>query len=167
MDLNERRQLPLFSIGTVQKLTGLSARQIRYYEEHGLVFPARSEGKQRQFSFDDVERLMLIREWMDAGDNMATVKGDLPNSASVQPTPVGPRASPSHQIRRSTSGSNASCWRVPRRTVRRCCKGICHGFIGRSNACTQVVFKRTCIDKEGPCCEETIARKKFSHWRRR
>lgn len=74
MDLNERRQLPLFSIGTVEKLTGLTARQIRYYEEHSLITPARSKGKQRLFSFEDVERLMLIRQWMDEGHNMAGVK---------------------------------------------------------------------------------------------
>lgn len=74
VDLNDRRQLPLFSIGTVQKLTGLSARQIRYYEEHELIQPARTAGKQRQFSFEDVERLMLIRQWLDEGHNMAGVK---------------------------------------------------------------------------------------------
>ena len=74
MDLQERRHLPLFSIGTVEKLTGLTARQIRYYEEHELITPARSEGKQRLFSFVDVERLMLIRQWIDEGHNMAGVK---------------------------------------------------------------------------------------------
>jgi MerR family transcriptional regulator, glutamine synthetase repressor len=74
MDLNERRQLPLFPIGTVQKLTGLSARQIRYYEQNELISPVRSEGKQRLFSFVDVERLMLIREWLDEGNNIAGVK---------------------------------------------------------------------------------------------
>ncbi|GGJ13353.1 transcriptional regulator [Alicyclobacillus cellulosilyticus] len=74
MDLSERRQLPLFSIGVVQKLTGLSARQIRYYEQHGLVTPARSEGKQRLFSFADVERLMEIRRLLDEGLNMAKIK---------------------------------------------------------------------------------------------
>lgn len=77
MDLSDRRQLPLFSIGTVQKLTGLSARQIRYYEEHELIAPARSAGKQRQFSFADVEKLMLIRELLDEGHNMAGVKRNL------------------------------------------------------------------------------------------
>jgi len=79
MDLNERRQLPLFSIGTVQKLTGLTARQIRYYEQHELISPARSEGKQRLFSFADVERLMLIRQWIDEGNNIAGVKRNFAN----------------------------------------------------------------------------------------
>lgn len=77
MDLNDRRQLPLFAIGTVQKLTGLSARQIRYYEEHDLIAPERSAGKQRQFSFADVERLMLVRQLLDEGHNMAGVKRNL------------------------------------------------------------------------------------------
>lgn len=77
MDLNERRQLPLFSIGIVQKLTGLTARQIRYYEQHGLVEPVRSEGKQRLFSFADVERLMEIRRLLDEGLNMAGVKAQI------------------------------------------------------------------------------------------
>lgn len=77
MDLQARRQLPLFSIGMVQKLTGLSARQIRYYEQHELVHPARSEGKQRQFSYADVERLMEVRRLLDDGLTMAGVKSRL------------------------------------------------------------------------------------------
>lgn len=84
MDLNDRRHLPLFSMGTVQKLTGLTARQIRYYEEHELVQPARTEGKQRQFSFADVERLMLIRQWLDEGHNMASVKRNFAEHARKQ-----------------------------------------------------------------------------------
>ncbi len=80
MELNERRQLPLFSIGTVEKLTGLTARQIRYYEQHELISPARTEGKQRLFSFVDVERLMLIRQWIDEGNNIAGVKRNFANA---------------------------------------------------------------------------------------
>ena len=39
--LRSRSVLP---IGTVMKLTNLTARQIRYYEEQELVLPDRSEG---------------------------------------------------------------------------------------------------------------------------
>lgn|GEM_PF-262447 len=74
MDLNQRRQLPLFSMGIVQKLTGLSARQIRYYHEQGLVQPSRSEGNQRLFSLNDVESLMLVRSLLDDGMTMEEVK---------------------------------------------------------------------------------------------
>ena len=41
---NIRRSMPLFPISIVMQLTELSARQIRYYEEHQLVAPARTEG---------------------------------------------------------------------------------------------------------------------------
>ncbi len=41
-----RRSLAVFPIGTVAKLTDLSARQIRYYEER-LVIPERSETNRR------------------------------------------------------------------------------------------------------------------------
>ncbi|MDN6408849.1 MAG: MerR family DNA-binding transcriptional regulator, partial [Tetragenococcus halophilus] len=39
-----RRSMSVFPIGTVIKLTDLSARQIRYYEEQDLIHPERSEG---------------------------------------------------------------------------------------------------------------------------
>ena len=39
----DRRSAPLFPIGIVMDLTQLSARQIRYYEEHNLVSPTRTK----------------------------------------------------------------------------------------------------------------------------
>jgi len=70
----ERRSMPLFSIGIVMKLTELTARQIRYYEEHGLVFPERTKGNQRLFSFNDVDRLLEIKDLLDKGLNLAGIK---------------------------------------------------------------------------------------------
>jgi len=69
-----RRNMALFSIGTVIKLTELTARQIRYYEAHGLVQPARTEGNQRLFSFNDVDRLLMIKSYLEKGLNMAGIK---------------------------------------------------------------------------------------------
>lgn len=69
-----RRNLALFPIGIVQKLTDLTARQIRYYEQHQLVRPARTEGNQRLFSFNDVERLLEIKRLIDQGLNIAGIK---------------------------------------------------------------------------------------------
>ncbi|WP_066173242.1 MerR family transcriptional regulator [Bacillus marinisedimentorum] len=69
-----RRNMPLFPMGIVMKLTELSARQIRYYEEHGLVSPARTEGNRRMFSFNDVDRLLEIKELIERGINMAGIK---------------------------------------------------------------------------------------------
>ncbi|MBP1933671.1 MerR family transcriptional regulator [Ammoniphilus resinae] len=78
-----RRNMALFSIGTVIKLTELTARQIRYYEAHGLVQPARTEGNQRLFSFNDVDRLLIIKSYLEKGLNMAGIKEMLGLEAPV------------------------------------------------------------------------------------
>ncbi|UOQ87395.1 MerR family transcriptional regulator [Gracilibacillus salinarum] len=66
--------MPLFSIGIVKSLTDLSARQIRYYEQHQLIHPSRTEGNQRLFSFNDVDRLLEIKELIEKGLNLAGIK---------------------------------------------------------------------------------------------
>ncbi|KKB42458.1 MerR family transcriptional regulator [Bacillus thermotolerans] len=69
-----RRSMPLFPIGTVMKLTDLSARQIRYYEEHQLIHPQRTEGNRRLFSLNDIDRLFEVKDLLDEGINMAGIK---------------------------------------------------------------------------------------------
>ncbi len=69
-----RRNMALFPIGIVMKLTELTARQIRYYEQNGLIHPARTEGKQRLFSFNDVDRLLEIKSMIEKGLNIAGIK---------------------------------------------------------------------------------------------
>ncbi|WP_210363923.1 MerR family transcriptional regulator [Bacillus sp. REN3] len=69
-----RRNMPLFSIGIVMQLTDLTARQIRYYEEHELISPARTEGNKRLFSLNDIDRLLEIKDLIDQGVNMAGIK---------------------------------------------------------------------------------------------
>jgi MerR family glutamine synthetase transcriptional repressor len=66
--------MPLFPIGTVMQLTELTARQIRYYEEHELISPARTDGNRRLFSLIDIDRLLEIKDLIDQGINMAGVK---------------------------------------------------------------------------------------------
>ncbi|MEJ9212130.1 MerR family transcriptional regulator [Bacillus smithii] len=69
-----RRSMPLFPIGIVMKLTDLTARQIRYYEEHQLISPARTEGNHRLFSLNDIDKLLEIKDLLDQGVNMAGIK---------------------------------------------------------------------------------------------
>jgi DNA-binding transcriptional MerR regulator len=57
----------VITIGIVRDLTGLSERQIRYYEERKLIFPDRSAGGSRKFSFSDVELLMEIANKIEDG----------------------------------------------------------------------------------------------------
>lgn len=74
MSDNVRRSMPLFPIGIVMQLTELSARQIRYYEENGLIFPARTETNRRLYSFNDVDRLLEIKSLIEQKVNLAGIK---------------------------------------------------------------------------------------------
>lgn len=69
-----RRSMPLLSMKMVMQLTTLSARQIRYYEEHQLITPERTTGNQRMFSLNDVDTLLEIKDLIEDGMNMASVK---------------------------------------------------------------------------------------------
>lgn len=69
-----RRNMALFPISIVMQLTDLTGRQIRYYEEHKLIKPARNQGKQRIFSLNDIDRLLEIKELIDRGVNIAGIK---------------------------------------------------------------------------------------------
>ena len=60
-------QRKVIGIGTVSKLSGLSIRQIRYYEQRELIFPERTNGGTRLYSFEDVERLIKIALQMEEG----------------------------------------------------------------------------------------------------
>ncbi|KOF11385.1 MerR family transcriptional regulator [Planococcus glaciei] len=78
-----RRTMPLLPISIVMQLTELTARQIRYYEEHELISPARTEGNKRMFSLNDVDTLLEIKDYLDQGLNMAGIKKIF--SMNVQP----------------------------------------------------------------------------------
>lgn len=81
-----RRSMPLLPISTVMQLTELSARQIRYYEEHDLIQPHRTEGNRRMFSLNDVDTLLDIKDMLEQGVNMAGIKKvfDMKNNPAVQ-----------------------------------------------------------------------------------
>ncbi|WP_107942326.1 MerR family transcriptional regulator [Metasolibacillus sp. FSL H7-0170] len=69
-----RRTMPVLPISIVMQLTDLTARQIRYYEEHNLIQPHRTEGNRRMFSLNDVDVLLEIKELLERGTNMAGIK---------------------------------------------------------------------------------------------
>ena len=73
MPLEVRDDLPVYTIGRVTELTGLSARQIRYYERKELLTPARTEGRQRLYSQDQVVLLQLVKRLLDEGYTLANI----------------------------------------------------------------------------------------------
>jgi DNA-binding transcriptional MerR regulator/methylmalonyl-CoA mutase cobalamin-binding subunit len=69
-----RQSEPVYSLGAVVRLTGLSAHAIRAWERrYGAVRPRRSPGGTRRFSEEDVARLLRLRAATEAGHRI----GDL------------------------------------------------------------------------------------------
>lgn len=69
-----RRNMAVFSMSVVSKLTDLTPRQIRYYETHELIKPERTEGQKRLFSLNDLERLLEIKSLLEKGFNIKGIK---------------------------------------------------------------------------------------------
>lgn len=61
-------------IGEVAERTGLSLRTIRYYEEVGLVVPARTQGGFRLYGDVEIERLLLIKRMKPLGFSLEEMR---------------------------------------------------------------------------------------------
>ncbi|CDQ20543.1 MerR family transcriptional regulator [Halobacillus karajensis] len=70
----------VMSIGIVNELTGLSLRQIRYYEERRLIQPERTKRGTRKYSFSDVETLLQIADKREEGVQTYEIRKDLQTS---------------------------------------------------------------------------------------
>ena len=56
-----------FGIGELSARTGVSARSLRYYEEQGLLAPARTAAGHRRFDAEAVDRVLLVQRLFAAG----------------------------------------------------------------------------------------------------
>jgi DNA-binding transcriptional MerR regulator len=64
----EMEQLKHFRIGELADMVGMSPRTIRYYQEIGLLHPAkRAEGRKRLFTENDLQRLRFIKRLKHLG----------------------------------------------------------------------------------------------------
>lgn len=70
----ELSRTPVYSMGVAERLTGLTGRQIRYWEQHGLIAPTRTRGRQRLYSEADIARLKEIKRLMGEGMALERVK---------------------------------------------------------------------------------------------
>ena len=67
------RAKALYAISVAAELSGTAIQNLRVYERRGLLSPDRTDGGTRRYSEADVERLVRIRELLDAGLNLAGV----------------------------------------------------------------------------------------------
>ncbi|MDI6870679.1 MAG: MerR family transcriptional regulator [Bacillota bacterium] len=82
------RNIPVLSIGVVQQLTGLSGRQIRYYEQAGLLKPRRTGGRRRLYTRAEVDLLTEIKGYLQQGMNLEAVKELLRSKGRLAPVPL-------------------------------------------------------------------------------
>ena len=73
------KEKKVITIGIVSELTGLSERQIRYYESRKLIFPERSKRGIRKYSFQDIELLIEIANKLSNGIWTHEIKKDFKN----------------------------------------------------------------------------------------
>lgn len=81
-----------YTLGMVVEMTGLSPRQIRYYEGIGLLTLERSSGNQRLFSPTDLILLQSVAELRRKGYSLTRVRAILAareKSAQQRGTPTG------------------------------------------------------------------------------
>ena len=74
MSTISKKTAPVLSMSMVMQLTNLTARQIRYYEEHELIKPIRTESNRRIYSLQHVDELLEIQELLNQGVNIAGIK---------------------------------------------------------------------------------------------
>ena len=62
------------SIGEVARITGLAASAIRYYEDQGLVAPARLQNGRRIFDAATVQDLVIVNDLRQSGMTLADLR---------------------------------------------------------------------------------------------
>lgn len=65
-------------ISEAARVSGVSARSLRYYEEEGLIVSGRSANGYRDYCQSTIERVRLVRALLDAGLPVRLVKEVLP-----------------------------------------------------------------------------------------
>jgi MerR family transcriptional regulator/heat shock protein HspR len=60
-DQKKKDNMPLYTIGVVSELLGITNQTLRLYEKHGLIKPSR-KNKNRFYSENDIKWLFCVRE---------------------------------------------------------------------------------------------------------
>lgn len=69
-----RREMPVYTISIASQLTSLPIYTIRWLEAHDILKPARTEGRQRLFSEEDIEFLAQVAELLEHKVNLAGIR---------------------------------------------------------------------------------------------
>lgn len=63
----------VFAISVAAEMASMQIQNLRVYERHGLVSPARTAGGTRLYSPDDITQLLRIRSLLADGHNLVGI----------------------------------------------------------------------------------------------
>ncbi|MCX7793790.1 MAG: MerR family transcriptional regulator [Thermodesulfovibrionales bacterium] len=122
----DKKSLPLYSIGVVAELLGTTDQTLRLYEKHGLIKPVR-RNRNRYYSENDIKWLQCLRELIH--EKKISIEG----------------------IKRLLE--YAPCWEITRCTEER--RKKCSAFIDRSKPCWEL-NRMICQKNSGKICKDCI-----------
>lgn len=68
----------IVGIGEVAQITALPTRQIRYWEEKGIIKSTTEvEGKNRRYDYENIKKILLIKELLDEGYTLDAAAGKI------------------------------------------------------------------------------------------
>ncbi|OLF15241.1 MerR family transcriptional regulator [Actinophytocola xanthii] len=68
-------------IGEAARVSGVSARSLRYYEDEGLIVPGRCGNGFRDYCQSTIDRVLVVRSLLESGLPVRLVREALPHLA--------------------------------------------------------------------------------------
>ena len=122
----EKKDMPLYTIGIVAELIGTTEQTLRLYDKHGLIKPAR-RNKNRFYSENDIKWLKCIRGLIH--DKKISIKG----------------------IKKLLD--YAPCWEITSCPKER--KEQCSAYTDKNKPCWEL-SRMICNKKSGKTCEDCV-----------
>lgn len=70
----------IVGIGEVSQITGIPTRQIRYWEDKGIITSlTEEEGKNRRYDYKNIKRMLLVKELLDEGYTLDAATSKIKN----------------------------------------------------------------------------------------
>lgn len=70
----------IVGIGEVSQITGIPTRQIRYWEDKGIITSlTEEERKNRRYDYKNIKRMLLIKELLDEGYTLDAATSKIQN----------------------------------------------------------------------------------------
>ncbi|WP_430614242.1 MerR family transcriptional regulator [Flavobacterium sp. JP2137] len=70
----------IVGIGEVAQITQIPTRQIRYWEDKGIIKSlTEGEGKNRRYDYENIKKLLLVKELIDEGYTLDAAAAKIQN----------------------------------------------------------------------------------------